>query len=228
MRVCGRCVRARGCASTCTVIPSIWGPLASLTAVVSVLFCGGIFCVAWCRALFDKPCLGESFMRLCGWCVRAGGCASTCAVIPRIRGQLASLAAVVSGLFCVGIFCVACYRALLNKPELRESFRRLCRRAAALQLGVRSHSAGMGALASLAVTVSIMFYVCVFLIACCRVLLDELGLAHAPCVCAVAQLLSTLSCAVPPRACRARVTLAKKIPTAFCVGGSCGAWCRVL
>ena len=85
-----------------------------------------------------------------------------------------------------------------------------------------------GALASLAVAVSIMFYVCVFLIACCRVLLDELGLAHAPCVCAVAQLLSTLSCSVPPRACRARVTLAKKIPTAFCVGGSCGAWCRLL
>ena len=102
------------------------------------------------------------------------------------------------------------------------------RRAAAFQLVVRNHTKGMGALASLAVAVSIMFYVGVFLVACCRALLDKLGLHQASCVCAVAQLLSTLSCAVPPRACRARVTLAKKIPTAFCVGGSCGAWCRVL
>ena len=130
-------------------------------------------------------------MRLCGWCVRAGGCASTCAVIPRIRAPLASLAAVVSGLFCIGIFCVACCRALLDKPELRESFRRLCRRAAAFQLVVRNHTKGMGALASLAVAVSIMFCVGVFVVACCRALLDKLGLHQASCVCAVAQLLST-------------------------------------
>ena len=83
-------------------------------------------------------------MRLCGWCVRAGGCASTCAVIPRIRGPLASFAAVVSGLFCICIFCVACCRALLDRPELRESFKRLCRRAAAFQLVARIHTTGMG------------------------------------------------------------------------------------
>ena len=38
-----------------------------MTAVVSVLFCGGIFCVAWCRALdflrFDKKVLYESVAR---------------------------------------------------------------------------------------------------------------------------------------------------------------------
>ena len=80
-------------------------------------------------------------------------------------------------MFCVRIFGVACCRALLGKPELGESFMRVCGRAAALQRSVRNHTDGMGTLASLAVVVSAMFHVGSLCVACCRVLLDrpELG-----------------------------------------------------
>ena len=86
------------------------------------------FCVACCRTLLDKPELGESFMCMCG---RAA------ALQPAVRnhtdgmGTLARLAVVVSAMFHVGGFCVACCRALLDKPELGASLVRLCGRVVA-------------------------------------------------------------------------------------------------
>ena len=100
----------------------------------------------------------------------------------------------VSVLFCVGVFCAAGCRILLDKPELGESFLRLCGRAAAFQPAVRNHTNGMGALASLTLAVSVMLYVGGFCVACCRALLHKPVLAQASYVCAVAPLLSNSPC----------------------------------
>ena len=119
-----------------------------------------------------RMCVRVALCVLCA-CVWSRGCASTCAVISRILGPLASLAAAVSVLFCVRIFWVACCRALLDIPELGESLMRMCGRAAALQPAARNHTNCMGALASLAVTVSAMCYVGGVCAACCRALVDK-------------------------------------------------------
>ena len=86
------------------------------------------FCVACRRTLLDKSELGDSFMRMCG---RAA--ALQAAVRNHTTGMrtLARLAVVVSAMFHVGGFCVACCRALLDKPELGASLVRLCGRVVA-------------------------------------------------------------------------------------------------
>ena len=73
-------------------------------------------------------------------CVWSRGRASICAVIPRIWGPLASLAAAVSAMCYVGGVCVACCRALFDKPEPGAGFVRLCCRGVAFQPAVRSHT----------------------------------------------------------------------------------------
>ena len=49
----------------------------------------------------------------------------------------------VSVLFCVGVFCAAGCRILLDIPELAESLLRLCGRAGAFEPAVRKHTKGM-------------------------------------------------------------------------------------
>ena len=88
-------------------------------------------------------------------------------------GTLVSLAVAVSAMFYVGGFCIARCRALLVKQKLGGSCMRSCARAAAFQHAARNHTIGMGTLGSLAVAVSVMFYVGGFCIARCRALLDK-------------------------------------------------------
>ena len=70
----------------------------------------------------------------------------SCAPIPRAQsyklhgGALASLALAVSAMCYVGGVCVACCRALFDKPELGASFVRVCCGVVAFQLAVPSHT----------------------------------------------------------------------------------------
>ena len=91
----------------------------------------------------------------------------------KVLGPLTSLAVMVSGPFCVCVFCATCCRALLDKPDRGESCMRLRPSSCAASCRVQSYQWHMVALASLAVTALVMWYFSGFGAACYRPPLDK-------------------------------------------------------